>query len=50
MTAPKTCFYRLRKGYGPKKKIIWASKNVEKAHFWASKNGKNDFSQKTRVP
>ena len=49
MTAPKTCFYRLRKGYGPKK-IIWAPKIVEKAHFWASKNGKNDYSQKTLVP
>ena len=45
MTAPKTCFYRLRKGYGPKK-IIWAPKIVEKAHFWASKNGKNDFFKK----
>ena len=45
MTAPKTCFQRLRKGYAPKN-IIWAPKNVEKAHIWASKMEKITFLKK----
>ena len=39
-----------QKGLWTPKKIIWAPKNAEKAHFWATKNGKIDFSEKTRVP
>ena len=39
-------FVEAKKGLWTQKKIIWAPKNVEKAHFWASKNGKNLFSPK----